>query len=189
MAASDNNSNKLGKEKLRAQAKALLAQLTPKQRREAAEALKRDLVDYVREGMAVLAYATLAGEVPVEAALEELLARGVPIFLPKIEQDSMEFLQWQGQNLPVNGWGLRQPKGDEAKWRARDYASSIVLLPGLLFDQRGYRLGRGKGYYDRFLRRQGGEAMTRIGILFHKQLVAALPAEPWDQRVDLLWRY
>lgn len=189
MLGSDNQNRKVGKKEFRVQAKAMVAKISMQRRQEAAEYLKHDLAEFVQKGMAVLAYATLAGEIEVEPALKGLLSNRVPIFLPKVEGETMEFLSWQGEELFVNQWGIREPRGDKLKWRARDFAYSLVLLPGLLFDQRGYRLGHGKGYYDRFLCAQTSSNITRVGILFEEQLVAQLPAEPWDQRVDQLWRY
>lgn len=52
-------------------------------------------------------------------------------------------------NLVTNAWGIREPAGGE---RADPHEIDLVLVPLLCFDERGYRVGYGKGYYDRFLR-------------------------------------
>lgn len=57
----------------------------------------------------------------------------------------------------------------------------VVLVPGLLFDKQGNRLGRGKGYYDRYLESFGG---LKIGICFELQLKDLLPVDSHDQKVD-----
>lgn len=62
---------------------------------------------------------------------------------------------------------------------------SVVLVPGVAFDRRGYRLGYGGGFYDRLLPRLRPDCLT-VGIAFDQQVVDALPAEPHDQRVGAL---
>ncbi len=65
-------------------------------------------------------------------------------------------------------------------------ARPLVAAPGLAFDRDGNRLGRGKGYYDRFLldARRVSPAIAVIAVCFSFQLVEAVPHGPSDQRVD-----
>ena len=62
----------------------------------------------------------------------------------------------------------------------------VVLLPLLAFDEKGYRLGYGKGFYDRFLKRlsEKGVNPCRIGLSFFQQRVDELPVDPWDEPLD-----
>jgi 5-formyltetrahydrofolate cyclo-ligase len=62
----------------------------------------------------------------------------------------------------------------------------VVLLPLLAFDASGYRLGYGKGFYDRFLQRlsQQGRKVSRIGLSFSFQMVDEVPADQWDETLD-----
>ena len=65
-------------------------------------------------------------------------------------------------------------------------AIDLAIIPGVAFDpETGVRLGRGGGYYDRLLASPGFRAVT-VGACFDLQLVAGLPAEEHDQRVDLV---
>ena len=59
----------------------------------------------------------------------------------------------------------------------------LILVPGLAFDLRGGRLGRGKGYYDRFL---AGVRGLRAGVCFDDQIVGDVPLEPHDLRMDFV---
>ena len=60
-----------------------------------------------------------------------------------------------------------------------------MLVPGLLFDVDGYRLGRGGGHYDRFLARiRALPRVAVVGLCFDEQLVESLPRDAWDERVD-----
>ncbi len=62
----------------------------------------------------------------------------------------------------------------------------VVLLPLLAFDEKGYRLGYGKGFYDRFLTRLSDKGVNpcRIGLSFFQQRVDELPADSWDEPLD-----
>jgi 5-formyltetrahydrofolate cyclo-ligase len=59
----------------------------------------------------------------------------------------------------------------------------LVLVPGVAFDLRGYRLGRGKGYYDRLLVEVRG---IKCGVAFDEQIVEAVPAGELDIRLDFV---
>lgn len=61
-------------------------------------------------------------------------------------------------------------------------APEVVIVPGLLFDRKGYRIGRGGGYYDRFLKEETNS--RTIGLCRPERLVHELPREPWDAAVD-----
>lgn len=58
----------------------------------------------------------------------------------------------------------------------------VVIVPGIVFDKEGYRLGFGKGYYDRFLKK----SMFKIGVTLDNFLVNKLPRENFDKKVDLI---
>jgi len=56
-------------------------------------------------------------------------------------------------------------------------------VPGVLFDKVGYRIGYGKGYYDRLLTKLGG---IKVGVCYQFQVVEELPRDSWDKPVDLV---
>ena len=58
----------------------------------------------------------------------------------------------------------------------------LIIVPGVAFDRKGNRIGRGRGYYDRFLCQH--LEVKRIGICFYFQLVEEVPTEPLDIRMD-----
>ena len=64
-----------------------------------------------------------------------------------------------------------------------DLSGSICLVPGLVFDNEGYRVGYGKGYYDRFLSRY---PFTKIGIVYSDLILDKVPRGRFDRRVDIL---
>jgi 5-formyltetrahydrofolate cyclo-ligase len=81
-------------------------------------------------------------------------------------------------------YGILEPAGTDALVPA-DGDSLIVFIPGLLFDRHGNRLGRGGGWYDRVLNGLGNRGFF-VGLAYEFQLVDDMPAESWDQRVNLI---
>ncbi len=60
----------------------------------------------------------------------------------------------------------------------------MILVPGLGFSKEGCRLGRGAGFYDRFLKRH--PLALRVGIAFEEQVVDELPTDDWDEKIDVI---
>jgi 5-formyltetrahydrofolate cyclo-ligase len=85
--------------------------------------------------------------------------------------------------LTPQGWTLREP-GPDAPVVGPE-AVALILVPGIAFDRRGFRLGRGGGWYDRLLSRLPGGAL-RVGIFFGVQELAEVEAESHDRGLDLI---
>jgi 5,10-methenyltetrahydrofolate synthetase len=83
---------------------------------------------------------------------------------------------------PGNGVRIYQPVSSLPLVRAEEVTA--ILVPAVAFSREGGRLGRGAGFYDRFLRAH--PAALRVGIAFSEQLAPALPEDEWDERVDVI---
>jgi 5,10-methenyltetrahydrofolate synthetase len=81
-----------------------------------------------------------------------------------------------------NGSRIYQPKTTERMCEEQETA--LILVPGAAFTSKGARLGRGAGFYDRFLKRF--PHALRMGIAFQEQLALELPLDSWDERVDIV---
>lgn len=134
----------------------------------------------------VAGYWPMSGEIDLQPLLHHLHAADVPVALPVVVGPDMplRFRLWRpDMTLEEGAFGTRHPGADTPEVRPR-----IVLVPLLAFDERGYRLGYGGGYYDRTLAllRQGedGARIVAIGVGFAAQQVSAVPHEPHDQRLD-----
>ena len=103
------------------------------------------------------------------------------IALPRVVGDELIF-HWvtdRAELLPGK-FGIPEPRA-EASPAGNEF--DLILVPGLAFDLRGGRLGRGKGYYDRFLAEAHG---LRAGVCFDDQIVGDVPLEPHDLRMDFV---
>ncbi|MFJ8807370.1 5-formyltetrahydrofolate cyclo-ligase [Streptomyces sp. NPDC102490] len=167
--------------------------LTPDDLREAAEALAGRALGLpeVAKARAVAAYVSVGAEPGTLALLDALRARGVRVLLPVLLPDND--LDWgeyagEGSLARVRHGGrmeLYEPAGERLGPDAVTRAD-VVLLPGVAVDGRGLRLGRGGGSYDRVLARldAAGARPALLVLLYDREVVAHVPAEPHDRPVD-----
>ncbi|MGM9759860.1 MAG: 5-formyltetrahydrofolate cyclo-ligase [Parabacteroides sp.] len=102
------------------------------------------------------------------------------LILPLVQGEELLLLQYEGPDSVEKGaFGIWEPKAD-----CRAVAPTeidLLIVPGVAFDRKGNRLGRGRGFYDRLLTRISA---PKIGICFNFQLLDAIPTEPFDQQMD-----
>jgi 5-formyltetrahydrofolate cyclo-ligase len=100
------------------------------------------------------------------------------IAFPRIAENGM-LLFFSGSAFEIGGLGVSEPVGGTAAT-----SPDLVIVPGLAFDPTGARLGRGKGFYDRWL--GANPAAKTLGVCFRCQIVESVPAESHDARVDAI---
>jgi len=152
--------------------------------RGAASALCRNFIAAIQPpGAGVVAgYWPIGAEIDPRPLLVALHRRGFRLALPAVVAPAapLAFRAWRpGDRLEQGPIGTRQPAPDRLM-----LVPDVIVVPLLAFDRRGFRLGYGGGFYDRTLalaRRRGAVA---VGVGYAAQEVAALPTEPFDQRLD-----
>lgn len=126
----------------------------------------------------VSAYWPMRSEADPRPILEALHARGLPLCLPAIVDRHMIFRRWAPyEPIVPGGFGTLVPSPAEPVATPR-----ILIVPFAAFDRRGYRIGYGKGYYDRALEELA--PTLSIGIGYAAQEIEAVPDAPHDQRLD-----
>lgn len=127
----------------------------------------------------VAVYLSNDGEVDLSPVIEKLYTVGVKLVAPRIDSSDMRFLPFTpSDTLSQNQWGIREPDGATY---TEETQMSVALVPLVAFTERGDRLGRGKGFYDRYFSR--GETML-VGIGHELQRVVSLERKPWDRPLD-----
>jgi 5-formyltetrahydrofolate cyclo-ligase len=137
----------------------------------------------------VMTYLDFRGEVRTRMFLPKMWRRGKTVLAPFcLGEDLGLFVLESPDELSPGAWGIPEPRpelrGATGK-RAEPESIDVALIPGAAFDRRGGRLGRGKGFYDRFLPRLRPEAL-KVGLAFECQLTPEVPLSPQDVRVDLV---
>ena len=172
---------------LRSQMREMRAQLTALEKQSADQAIAvRLLRTYqYRRAKTVLCYVSTPIEVDTHALLLRMLEDGKKVAVPRCntEDTTMDFYYIQSMDdLEKRTFGVLEPiPGKCAK--VTNYKNSICIVPGLAFDRQGYRLGYGKGYYDRFL---NGYTHPKIGICYKNGVLRRLHHGRFDIPVNLL---
>jgi 5-formyltetrahydrofolate cyclo-ligase len=128
-------------------------------------------------------YAPLPGEPKPQKAFEWAFAEQRQPFLPKVFNETLVYLALDPlAKLTIGRYGMPEPIGGKA---LDPRPGDVLFVPGLAFDLRGYRLGRGKGYFDRFFATLP-PFVIKIGVCFEAGLCLSLPVDAWDQPVDVV---
>lgn len=133
-----------------------------------------------RECRTLLTYISMPIEVDTLALVERALADGKRVAAPRCREGTreMDFYYITGmRDLAPQTFGVLEPVREWCE-PLRDYEDSICIVPALAYDVRGYRLGYGAGYYDRFLSMY---PQPKIGIAYEQNLRKSL----WHGRFDV----
>jgi 5-formyltetrahydrofolate cyclo-ligase len=146
-------------------------------------------LDAFHRARGVLAYASFGSELDTRPFLHEVLASGRLLVLPRVERAARRLALHEVRDLDADlgpgTWGIPEPV--PARCRPVEPGEiDFVLVPGVVFDPAGGRLGYGGGYYDRLLAAWPPPAPLLVAAAFELQVVPAVPALPSDRRVDLV---
>ncbi len=169
----------MNKKELRTQIKALKKQHTKEQLLEQSEKILARLEqhpDFVKAEKIML-YSALPDEVQTQSFLDKWHLQK-KIILPTVVGDDIIPVEYaQETTFAVGDFNILEPQNEPY---TGDF--DLIVVPGVAFDRRGNRIGRGRGYYDRFLNQH--LEVKRIGICFDFQLVDEVPTEPFDIKMD-----
>ena len=127
----------------------------------------------------VLLYHSLPDEVYTHDFIRKWYTRK-RILLPVVTENTLELYTYTGPDkLKTGAYGIAEPtEGKFTNFKEID----LAIIPGMAFDRRGNRLGRGKGYYDRLLPFLAGT--YKLGVCFPYQLLESIPTEGFDVRMN-----
>jgi 5-formyltetrahydrofolate cyclo-ligase len=125
---------------------------------------------------AVVAYVAHENEVSTAALLTAVGSSGRPLCLPS-STDGGRLIRWRpGDPLTAGPGGVLEPSVGEPEPMG---TPAVALLPVVAWDERGTRLGRGGGFYDRLFAALT-DAVVRVGLAYEFQECPRLPRDPWD---------
>ncbi len=168
------------KPQLRAHLRGQRQGISPRQHRQFSQQVIHHLTRHPRWRTAeqVFGYVSIQGEPDLGSLWDE----GGKIWgLPRRYGSTLRWHRWQ-VGLPLSGGILPEPDPDAPLLTPQP--GDLLLIPALAYDRRGYRLGYGGGYFDRLLAQPEWQGVYRVGIIFQAFLLAELPHDPWDQRVQ-----
>jgi len=139
-------------------------------------------VSAVADARHLVAYSPIGREVDPDALVRDALAAGATVYYPRWREGSLDFLAADRERLVPGPHGTLEPSDGSAL--PPGASGVVILVPGVAFDARGARLGRGLGCYDRALAHH--PTAFRIGLAYEIQIVPALPECSWDERMDVV---
>jgi 5-formyltetrahydrofolate cyclo-ligase len=164
-----------------------LAQLSPGERQAKGETIAQAVLALpeVVRACVVMAFLALPDEVDTRPLIAGLWEQGKVVAVPHTDVERGQLFAVRldsGAALRPAALSVREPQVQEPVALA---AVEVVILPGQAFDREGHRLGRGKGFYDRFVQQKECVAF-RVAVAFSSQVLVVLPHGPSDARLDLL---
>ncbi len=174
---------------IRRQVLAKLAAMSDEQRHggSVAACSRLTALEVFQHASVVMLYMPLASEVDLTPVAIRCFQTGKTVCVPLVDwkrrdMEPVEVTSFDDHVMEVDEHGLRMPRGGAP---IPPNLLDLVVVPGLAFDAHGHRLGRGGGYYDRFLGRLRRTAAT-VGLGFDVQITDEVPVDDGDVSVDIV---
>lgn len=157
--------------------------LSPEEIRQESTRLMKKLIEHplFQKAQVVMLYCSLHDEIDTHALIRGCCQRKI-VLLPVVDGDNILLKVCQGMgDMRIGAYGIEEPIGETFE----DVGSiDLIIVPGMAFDRHGNRLGRGKGFYDRFLSDKRLSTAYKIGVCFSCQLLEEVPKDEHDVKMD-----
>jgi 5-formyltetrahydrofolate cyclo-ligase len=173
--------NRTDKRTLRKEIRAEIAKLSADEKLSLSAQIfsKIATVDKMRNASVIALFVALPDEPQTSAFIEQLLQEKKRVVVPRIEGDEMNFYEIS-EGVAIGAYNIMEPL---ATIPVEPREIDAMIVPGVAFTREGARLGRGKGFYDKYLSHKDFRAYT-IGVCYPCQVVEDLPSEPHDKIID-----
>ena len=174
------------KEQIRKELLSKLSNQSGEEILEKSNAIKQKLFSLAefKKADIVMFYASTSEEVYTGEMIDEALGKGKRVVLPRCGSLKVivpKEIRKRENDLEKGTYGIYEPKPQQEDIHPKDI--DLVVVPGVAFDRKNNRLGRGKGYYDKFLSCLPRN-ITSVGLAFDFQIVESLPKDLHDKPVS-----
>lgn len=164
------------------------AALSADKKKEMDEALCRRLQSLVsvRYADEILSFSPLAGEIDINSFNIYVIENGKALYLPRCIAGSPEMnFHRVGAlaELAKGSFSINEPSADAPIWQNDPEKRAICIIPAMSYDKKGFRLGYGKGYYDRYL---STKKVLKVGLCYTSFLSQTIPRGRYDLSVDII---
>jgi len=173
------------KKQIRNEIKANIDHLSEKQINQKSKVIQQCVLDLeiIQQAKIVGIFHSTTQEVQTKTIINTLLDKQKKIALPKITGQHLTFHAITTlNNLKENSFGILEPLQSDAIIKPNDI--DVLIIPCLAVDAFGNRLGRGRGYYDRYLK--AATKPVRLCLAFDCQLLPQVPTEKHDEQIDFI---
>lgn len=154
------------------------------------EVICRSLIssELFREAKIISLYSPIKREVRTENIFTAAKSEGKKVGFPVSNSDNTEITYYEVGDMSElfkGTYGIMEPSTDTKKMiKASDI--DLIIIPGVAFDERGFRIGYGGGYFDRLLEKDNVKAIT-TALAFDAQMVPRIPEESHDMRINFIF--
>lgn len=142
----------------------------------------QQVMDYITSYTNIALYAANYGEVDTYEIMNTLWLDGKKVYLPKVTKEGLKFYEVLSfDELQLGTFGILEPKEDKKSVSKEEI--EVMLIPLLVYNKDNYRIGYGKGYYDRYLKDYSG---LKIGLAYHFQYSEVAFQDKWDIPCDVI---
>jgi 5-formyltetrahydrofolate cyclo-ligase len=170
------------KKDIRSEVRRRIKLLSGSEMAAAAESIfsKIEQLDIFGKADCIALFAAMNDEVPTAVALDRWPQLGKRVVVPRVEGDIMRFYDYSPEQMRTGVFGILEPEGDN---ECRPEEIDLIIVPARAFTRAGERLGRGGGFYDKYMSKAEFRA-SKVGIAFECQIFDSLPCDLHDIRVD-----
>lgn len=138
---------------------------------------------FFNEFETILCYVSVDDEVDSRMIIDFCIESGKKIYIPNCVGKTMSFYRLNSSKFLIKGkFGIPTVSNVSASVLT-DYSGALCIVPAISFDKKGYRIGYGGGYYDRFLDKKN---IATLGLTFDKCMTDSLPYERYDKKVGTI---
>ena len=143
-------------------------------------------MDLFRDAQNILFYVSYGNEVYTHDMIKESIKVGKTVVVPKSVTKNhtlilSRFTNWN--DLEMGAYNILEPK-NESLTKVDIESIDLIIVPGVVFDESGNRIGHGRGYYDRLL--NGSQNIPTIGLAFEFQIVENIEPEQHDEKINII---
>lgn len=148
------------------------------------EKIRRNLkgLSYYKDSQNIMVYINFKNEPETIQIIKDSLKLNKNVYIPRINKKEIEAVRIKNlKNLKINTYGIKEPSQKLPASSRKIF--DIIIIPGILFDKKGNRIGFGKGFYDRFLKKYKGK---KIALAYDFQLKNTIPSYDYDEKIDII---
>ena len=189
----------ISKETVRKKAVETRDSIDEESRQQKSEEIAKKILeaDWFKEADIVLSYHAFRSEVEVDALNRAVLTQGKKLYLPKtyVKEKQIRFFEITDLSKLKRGYQkIWEPTGEEPEFSfetvKEEQKKVLMIMPGTAYDARGYRMGYGGGYYDRYLNAHEAEwkmiDFMTVFAAFSEQKMILIPGERCDVKPDVI---
>ncbi len=170
------------KDEVRASIRKRVAQMSEEMRAEEGRKLCEKIANHPRflAAKTILAFYPLPDEIDITPLFQDFEGEK-EFLLPVVHGEELLIRSYEKGLMARGAFGILEPKGENFT----DFSKiDLILVPGMAFDAQRHRMGRGRGYYDRFLSSPALQGAYAIGLAYSVQKLPMLPTEAHDIPMD-----